>query len=142
MCTQTTTEARARERRQFDRFKINLPIEATYLSEGKQQSVRSRSINFSAGGACFPSTLGLQPGTFIDVRIQTPAGSLGSLFSGSVDENEAVLIRSGCEVVHYAEEGEGSGDYQLGVRFSGPMRISHSDNGNKVEELEEITPAS
>lgn len=135
------TEARAQERRQFDRFKINLPIEATYLADGKQQTLRSRSINFSAGGACFPSTLDLQPGTFIDVRIQTPAGSLGSLFSGSVDENEQVLIRSGCEVVHCAEEGQGSGDYRLGVRFSGPMRISHSDNGSEIEETKEITPA-
>ena len=138
-----TKGTNGRERRLYDRFNINLPIEATFQVDGKVQVLRSRSINVSAGGACFPSTLDVVPGTYIGMRILTPAGSLGGLFPGSVDDNNApVLIRSGCEVVHCGEACDSCGDYRLGVRFSGPMRISKADNGISMEELEETTPTS
>ena len=137
-----TRGTNGQERRLFDRFNINLPLEATFQANGKQQVLRSRSINISAGGACFPSTLDLEPGTYIGMRIMTPAGSLGGLFPGSVDDSTPVLIRSGCEVVHCAEACASCGDYRLGVRFSGPMRICKANNGISMEELEETTPTS
>ena len=127
--------AAGRERRHYDRFNINLPLEATFEHGGRQCLLRSRSINISAGGAFFPSTFDLRPGTFVGMRIQVPAGSLGNLFSGGSHEDVPVIIRTACEVVYSTQAGEEEGECRLGVRFSGPMRISPAETGRTVEEL-------
>ena len=133
--------ATGRERRHYDRFNINLPLEATFEHGGRQCLLRSRSINISAGGTFFPSTFDLRPGTFVGMRIQVPADSLGNLFSGASYDDVPVLIRTACEVVHSTQSGDEEGDFRLGVRFSGPMRISLAETGRTVEELlESSTP--
>ena len=133
--------AAGRERRHYDRFNIRLPLEATFEHEGEQRVLRSRSINVSAGGALFSSPLALLPGTFIHMRIQAPAGSLGNLFSDGLHEEAPVLIRTGCEVVYFADIGEEERMYRLGVRFSGPMRIAPTETSSPAERLlEEALP--
>ena len=124
-----------RERRQHDRFNINLPVEATFHYGGSQRLLRSRSINISAGGVFFPSSFGLNTGTHLGMRIQAPAGSLGDLFAGSLGEDLPVLIRTDCEVVHSIAMEEADGEFRLGVRFSGPMRISPAESGETVRQL-------
>ena len=124
-----------RERRHYDRFNINLPLEATFEHGGSQCLLRSRSINVSAGGAFFPSTFDLRPGTFVGMRIKVPAGSLGNIFSGSEHDDVPVIIRTSCEVVHSSRAAEEESEYRLGVRFNGPMRISPAETGRTVEEL-------
>ena len=124
-----------RERRHYDRFNINLPIEASFEHGGNQCLLRSRSINVSAGGAYFPSTFDLRPGTFVGMRIKVPAGSLGNIFSGGAQDEVPVIIRTACEVVHSTATVEEESEYRLGVRFSGPMRISPAETGRTVEDL-------
>ena len=129
--------AAERERRHYDRFNINLPLEASFEHGGKQCMLWSRSINISAGGVFFPSTFNLQPGTYVSMRILVPAASLHHVFSGGASKEVPVLIRTACEVVHSAAAGEEEGEYRLGVRFSGPMRISPADKNRTVDELME-----
>lgn len=123
------------ERRQHDRFSIKLPVEATFEIGGGQRVLRSRSINISAGGVFFPSSFNLLPGARLGMRIQAPAGPLGGLFTGKINDDKPVLIRADCEVVHSTEMEEAEGEYRLGVRFSGPMRISPADQGETVRQL-------
>ncbi len=116
---------RSQERRRYERFDIQLPVEAVFSGNGMERVIRSRSVNICAGGAFFPSAVEFTPGTRLSLRIEAPTGALSSLFSGStVDSYALLVIKTECEIVHSTKDSESPDDFGLGVKFGGPMRIA------------------
>lgn len=91
---------RKKERREFERFPLEVPATLTFrLKDGQTESAAYVTKNISAGGALIRTDQPLNTGTQVDVRITLPLDRFRELNSGTVE-----VSLSG-QVVRAAEDG-------------------------------------